>query len=500
MVITMRGIYTPVTKIRRQVFKKVAELAYNYDGDISKVDELPYNIIKGEVASYRESVFKERAIVAERIRLACGLSVRSADEHAPLSRDFSKAISTERVFETPLVNVIPFACNACDETAYIVTDNCRNCLAHPCTSLCPVKAVSIVNGRSHIDKEKCVRCGRCAEGCPYDAIVKYDRPCASACGVGAIESDHLGRAVINQDKCVSCGQCLVACPFAAIADKSQIFQLILAIKGGEEVIATIAPAFVGQFGPLATPDKIKAALLELGFSAVYEVAMGADAGAIEEAEHFVHNVPEKLPFLATSCCPSWSVMAKTLFPTLAHCVSDSLTPMVATARMIKKKHPNARVTFIGPCASKKLEAFRKSVVSDVNYVITFEELMGMFAARNIDFTSDGDTFVDDATASGRGYAVAGGVADAIVSCIKRNHPDMEVKVDRAEGLANCRKMLALAKAGKRDGYLLEGMACEGGCVGGAGTLQPLKKAAASVKKFAEEATYQNAMDAPKDEE
>lgn len=490
----MRGIFTPVTNIRRQVFKKVAELAYSFDGDYSKVDEIPYKIIKGEVASYRESVFKERAVVAERIRLACGLSVRSAAEHAPLSRDFEKAIATERVFEAPLVNVIPFACNACDETAYIVTDNCRNCMAHPCVSVCPVKAVSIQNGKSHIDKEKCVKCGRCAEFCPYDAIVKYDRPCAAACGVNAIESDHLGRAVINQDKCVSCGQCLVNCPFAAIADKSQIFQLILAIKGGDEIIASIAPAFVGQFGPLATPNKIKAALLELGFSDVYEVALGADAGAIEEAEHFVHKVPNELPFLATSCCPSWSVMAKTLFPDLAHCVSDSLTPMVATARIIKKEHPNAKVVFIGPCASKKLEAFRRTVRSDVDFVITFEELMGMFAAKAVDFSAECAETVEDAAATGRSYAVAGGVADAIVSCIKKTNPDATVNVDRAEGLANCKKMLQLAKAGKRNGYLLEGMACEGGCIGGAGTLQPLKKAAAQVKKFADESPYKNALD------
>lgn len=491
----MRGIYTPVTKIRRQVFQKVAELAYQYDGDYSKVDELPYEIIKGEVASYRESVFKERAIVAERIRLACGLSVRRSDEHAPLSKDFGKAISTGRVFETPLVNVIPFACNACDETSYTVTDNCRNCLAHPCTSVCPVKAVSIIDGRSHIDREKCVRCGRCAEFCPYDAIVKYDRPCAAACGVNAIESDELGRAVINQEKCVSCGQCLVNCPFAAIADKSQIFQLILALKEGTDVIATIAPAFVGQFGPLATPDKVKAALIELGFKAVYEVAIGADLGAVEEAHHYVEKVHSgEMPFLATSCCPSWSVMAKTLFPEIAHCVSDSLTPMVATARVVKKEHPKAKVVFIGPCASKKLEAFRKTVRSDVDYVITFEELMGIFAAKNIDFNAEEGISMNDAATTGRGYGVAGGVADAIVDCIKKEHPEMEVLVDRAEGLANCKKMLTLAKAGKRNGYLLEGMACEGGCIGGAGTLQPLKKAAAQVKRFAEEAEYSNILD------
>lgn len=489
----MRGLYTPVTKIRRQVFKKVAELAYT--GDYNRVDELPYEIIPGEVASYRESVFKERAIVAERIRLACGLNVRSAAEHAPISKDFDKAISTERVFETPLINVIPFACNACPTAAYEVTDNCRGCLAHPCTGACPTKAISIVNGKSQIDKEKCVKCGRCAESCPYSAIVKYERPCAAACGANAIESDELGRAKINYEKCVSCGQCLVNCPFAAIADKSQILQLILALKGEGEVIAEIAPAFVGQFGPLATPGKIKAALLEIGFSAVYEVALGADQVSIDEAREFVEEVPEKLPFLATSCCPSWSVFAKSVLgEDLAKCVSMSLTPMVATAREIKRLHPNARVCFIGPCASKKLEAFRRTVRSDVNYVITFEELMGIFAAKEIDFSANAGDSLDEAAATGRGYAVSGGVADAVVSCIQREHPGREVLVEHAEGLENCRKMLLLAKAGKRNGYLLEGMACEGGCIGGAGTLQPLKKAAASVKKYAEESPYPNVFD------
>ena len=182
--------------------------------------------------------------------------------------------------------MIPFACNACETTCYEVTDNCQGCLAHPCSSVCPVKAISIVDGRSTIDKEKCLKCGRCADTCPYHAIIKRERPCAAACGVGAIESDELGRAKINYDKCVSCGQCLVSCPFAAIADKSQILQLILALKSDEEVIAEIAPAFVGQFGPLATPAKVKAALLEIGFSDVYEVANGADDVSVSEAEEF----------------------------------------------------------------------------------------------------------------------------------------------------------------------------------------------------------------------
>ena len=334
----MRGITTPVTKIRRQVFTEIARLAYE-DGDYSRIEEIPYAIIPGESASYRDSVFKERAIVGERLRLAVGLPLRPVDQHAPVSQGINDSAIADMFYEPPLINVISFACNACEETSYTVTDLCRSCIAHPCTAVCPVKAVSIVNGRSFIDKSKCVKCGRCAQACPYTAIVKSERPCAAACGVNAIESDEYGRAKINYDKCVSCGQCLVSCPFSAIADKSQIFQLIQAIKRGDEVIAEVAPAFVGQFGPLASPEKVRAALRKIGFEHIYEVARGADIGAVEEAEEYIKNVPTgKLPFLATSCCPSWIMMAKQQFPEIAHCISDSMTPMVATARIIKEKH------------------------------------------------------------------------------------------------------------------------------------------------------------------
>lgn len=488
----MRGLYTPVTKLRRQVFAEVAKLAYADEDCHTRILELPYEIIPGEVAHYRESVFKERAIVSERIRLAMGLPLRKVDEPAPLSKGIEECLKPEKYYEPPLINVIPFACNACPEKSFVVSENCRGCLAHPCTSVCPKNAISIVNGKSYIDQDKCIKCGRCKDVCPYDAITKRVRPCAAACGVNAIENDYLGRAKINYDKCVSCGMCMVSCPFAAIADKSQIFQLILAMKSGEEVIAEIAPAFVGQFGPLATPDKIKEALKLLGFSSVYEVALGADIGALEEAHHYKKLVaPGILPFLATSCCPSWSVMAKNTFPEMAGCISDALTPMVATARLIKEKHPNAKVVFIGPCSAKKLEASRRSVRSDVDFVITFEELMGMFVAKGIEFADlEKTTSFHNATATGRGYAVAGGVAEAITNCIKEYYPDVEVKVDRAEGLDNCRKMLALAKAGKRQGYLLEGMACPGGCVAGAGTILPINRATAAVKEYQKKSSTQ----------
>ena len=490
----MRGIYSSVTDIRRKVFTEVARLAYE-GGDYSRIEELPYKIVPGEVAMHRESIFLERAIVGERLRLAIGLPLRPLDEHAPVSDGISESAIADKYYDPPLVNIIKFACNKCPEKSFHVSDMCQGCLAHPCVEVCPKKAISLVNGKSVIDQEKCIKCGRCKDVCPYGAILKMERPCAKACGMDAIGSDENGCAKINYDKCVSCGMCLVNCPFGAIADKGQIFQLIHSINRGDRVIAIVAPAFVNQFGPELTPEKVKPAMKMLGFDDVVEVAIGADLCTIEEAHDFMGKVPEKQPFMATSCCPSWSVMAKKLFPTLAPYISMALTPMVLTARLMKKEHKNCRVAFIGPCAAKKLEASRRTIRSDVDFVLTFEELMGMFQAKGINFAEvePGEPFTDS-TAAGRGFAVGGGVAQAVADCIKQIDPDREVKVQSAQGLHDCKRMLMLAKAGKYDGYLLEGMGCPGGCVAGAGTLQPIAKASASVKQYMNQAEHKLASE------
>ena len=462
----MRGIDTQVRQIRRRVFKEIANLAYTSENLKDDVEALPYKIVGAEAPAYRDSIYRERAVVTERIRMAMGLSLRPENVPVHLTQGLDESNIDQKYYEPPLVQVIPSACNACPVNRYVVTDKCRGCMAHPCQEVCPKEAVSMVNGKSHIDPEKCIRCGKCKAICPYDAISHQVRPCALACGVGAIESDEQGRAVINEEKCVSCGQCMVNCPFGAIADKSQIFQLIRAIQSGRKIIAQVAPAFVGQFGPGVTPDMIKTALKQLGFADVYETAIGADIGAAAEAEHYVHAVATgDLPFLLTSCCPSWSMLAKKFFPETIDNISNALTPMVATARKIKAEHPDASVVFIGPCASKKLEASRKSVRSDVDFVITFEELAGMFDARGIELKGIlAEDKLEDATGAGRGYGVAGGVASAIEACIREYYPDVDVNIEHAESLAECRKMLMLAKAGKKNGCLIEGMACPGGCI------------------------------------
>ena len=490
----MRGIPSLITDIRKSVFTEVARMAYagkGYEG----VDELPYVIVPGDQPLHRESVFLERAIASERVRLAMGLNIRPVQTRHLMTEGMDAAAVAEQYYQPPLVNIIPYACHCCPTNQYRVTESCQNCLAASCQKVCPKGAISFVNGKSYIDPEKCIKCGKCAKACPYHAIIHLERPCQAACGMDAIVSDEQGRATINQDKCVACGQCLVSCPFGAIVDKGQIFQVIQSIIKGDKVIAIVAPAFIGQFGKHSTPGKFIAAMKELGFARIVEVAVGADLCTIEEAKDFLEKVPAEQNYMATSCCPAWHSMIYKLFPSEVNNISMTLTPMVYTARLMKKKYPDCKVVFVGPCAAKKLEAIRADIRSDVDFVLTFEELQGMFEAKNINFeTIEPMHDLNEGSAAGRGFAVSGGVAGAVADMIRQTEPDAEVKTARAEGLRECRKLMTLAKAGKYNGYLLEGMACPGGCVAGAGTLLPVELASTVVGRYQKETDRQSPLD------
>ena len=483
----MRGIPSLITDIRKKVFTEVARMAYSGKG-YECANDLPYVIVPGDRPLHRESIFLERAIAGERVRLAMGLSLRPTDSRHLVTEGMDQAAVAEQYYEPPLINIIPYACHACPTNQYKVTDYCQNCLARSCEKVCPKGAIYMENGRSHIDQSKCIKCGKCAKACPYNAIIHLERPCAHSCGMDAIGSDEQGRAVINQDKCVACGQCLVSCPFGAIVDKGQIFQVVQSILQGDKVIAIVAPAFIGQFGKHSTPGKFIAAMKQLGFHRIVEVAVGADMCTIEEARDFMEKVPSQQKYMATSCCPAWHSMIYKLFPSETGNISMTLTPMVYTARLMKQKYPGCKVVFVGPCAAKKLEAIREDIRSDVDFVLTFEELQGMFEAKEINFeTIEPVSDLNEGTAAGRGFAVSGGVAGAVTNLVHETHPELEIKTARAEGLRDCRKMMTLAKAGKYNGCLLEGMACPGGCVAGAGTLLPVELAANVVSRYQQEA-------------
>ena len=492
----MRGIPSLITDIRKKVFTEVARMAYSGKG-YEGVDELPYRIVPGDQPLHRDSIFLERAIASERVRLAMGLNMRPIQTRHLMTEGMDAAAVAQQYYEPPLVNIIPYACHACPTNQYKVSNYCQNCLAASCQQVCPKNAISFRNNRSYIDLDKCIRCGKCAKACPYNAIVHLERPCAAACGMDAIGSDEHGRAVIHQDKCVACGQCLVSCPFGAIVDKGQIFQVIQSILQGDQVIAIMAPAFIGQFSGLASPGKLVTAMKQLGFHRLVEVAIGADVCTVEEAKDFLEKVPAEQDYMATSCCPAWHSMIEKLYPGEMDKISMTLTPMVFTARLMKKQYPGCKVVFVGPCAAKKLEAIREDIRSDVDFVLTFEELMGMFEAKEIDFATIAESdLLNEGSAAGRGFAVAGGVAKAVTDLVHKEHPDLPINTARAEGLRDCRKLMTMAKAGKYKGYLLEGMACPGGCVAGPGTILPVEKAQKLVETYSKAAKLDSPLDSP----
>lgn len=488
----MRGIATPITYLRREVFRNVADAAYE-DWKPEDVNQIPFTMIQGDIPQYRDSVEREREIVRARVRLALNMDLGKTFDTVVEPNCDLEALGTRMVSED-LMKVIPQACEACEEKSFFVTNSCHGCLAHPCISVCPVKATSMQNGQSFIDQEACIKCGKCFDVCPYGSIIKNERPCNAACGVNAFTKDDQDRAVIIPEKCVACGMCMVSCPFGAIMDKSEIYQVVESFKKNTQISAIIAPAFVGQFGDKVSPEQVIEGLFLLGFTDVKEVAYGADITTVDEAKHFLKHVPVDQPFLATSCCPAWTKMAKSELKEMSYCVSESSSPMIETATAIKKKYPETKIVMVGPCSAKKWEATFADVHKSVDYVLTFEEVNAMLISRGIVLEDLVPTHnFGDASFDGRGFAVSGGVAAAVENVIRRLDPDRLVKIDRAENLASCRKMVLLAKAGKKDGYLLEGMACPGGCVGGAGTIIHQNKASAHVQNYARSSQKASAL-------
>lgn len=461
-----------------------------------ELESIPFKIIKDDNPHYRCCAFRERAIVRERLRLACGLDLLERGAHELRLPDINKIITPESIISEPLVNVIKIGCEKCPEDSVVVTDLCRNCLAHPCVLVCPVNAVSIIDGRSTINQEKCIKCLRCTNVCPYEAITRRGRPCAQACGVDAIFSDPDGFAEIDQEKCVDCGLCTVSCPFGAIADKTEIVQVLTALEQKIEINAIVAPSFVSQFGRKVSPGAIFKALHQVGFHDVREVALGADVDIIIEAGKLAGIIKKEdveRSFLGTSCCPSWVLTARNHFPELERNISESYTPMVETAREFKEERPaGSKVVFIGPCIAKKHESLQAPMADFVDFVLTFEEMAAIFVAMGIDLmeietASSGQT-IDDASELGRGFPVAGGVSDAISVYAERVHGIKPVEIAKADTLRECRKLLSSIKGGKIQPDLVEGMACPDGCIGGPGTLAPLKTAHRAVVAFREEAS------------
>ena len=471
----MRKFDTKVQHIKYKVLREVARLAW--DGKLlENVLDIPGKLVPGKEATSRCCVYKERAIIGDRVKVAMG-----GDKSNP-----------------NVIEVIEIACDECPVGGYEVTNACRGCLAHRCEDVCKFGALTFDHNHvAHIDKSKCKECGACAKVCPFAAIVSRKRPCQNACKVKAISMNEDKSACIDNSKCIQCGACVYQCPFGAISDKSFIVDAIEILKNSKtesgennyKTYAVVAPSISSQFS-YAKLGQVITGLKKLGFHDVIEAALGADMVAMEEAK----ELSEK-GLLTSSCCPAFVQYIKTAFPKLVDHISHNMSPMAVLAKYIKETTPGAKVIFIGPCTAKKAEAQLESVKPYVDSVLTFEELQALFDSRDFDLSTFEEGVLDNASYFGRIFARSGGLTDAAVQAMKEQNIDFEIKPVVCDGIEACKLALLKLNKGILDGNFIEGMACVGGCINGAGCLTHGEKNKAEVDKYGREALEKTITDA-----
>ena len=456
---------TRVQELKYRVLKEIAKAVYS-GTLLEDYNEIPKRISPGPKSTMRCCIYKERAIVLERMKLALG---------------GNKNIDN-------VVEVIKIACDECPLGGYEVTNRCRGCIAHRCEQSCRKEAIKFDERTraAYIDKTKCVNCGMCAKACQYNAIQNFIRPCEQSCKVKAISMDEDQAAKIDDSKCIQCGACVYQCPFGAIMDKSYIKDAIEILKDSENsrkypVYAIVAPSISTQFKDYKL-GQVVTAIKELGFQDVVEAALGADMVSYSEAKELAEK-----GFLTSSCCPTFVSFIKKNFPTLVEHISSNLSPMATIAKWIKSHHPECKIMFIGPCISKKQEIKQEAVRQYVDLTLTFEELQALIDAREIDMASLKESELDNASYYGRIFARSGGLTDAVKEALKEQGSDFEAKPMFVDGIDNCRLMLNKAKSPSRDFNFIEGMACLGGCIGGPCCLTHEMRDKSEVDKYGHEA-------------
>jgi [FeFe] hydrogenase (group B1/B3) len=468
----MRKFDTKVQHLKYKVLREVARQAWN-DTLLENVLEIPKIIVPGKVPTMRCCVYKERAILAERVKLAMGGNKENPN----------------------VIEVIDIACDECPAAGYEVTDSCRGCLAHRCEDVCKRGAISFdQNHVAHIDKTKCVECGQCSKVCPYSAIANRKRPCQNACKIKAITINEDNAAAINNDKCISCGACVYQCPFGAIMDKSFILDTISLLKEAQtnkdvQVYAVVAPSISSQF-TYAKLGQVIAGLKALGFHTVIEAALGADMVSHAESRELAEK-----GFLTSSCCPAFVSYVKSAYPDLIPHISHNLSPVATIAKYIKEHSDNAKIVFVGPCTAKKAEAQLEAVKPYIDNVITFEELQALFDSRDIEITELEEDVLDNASYFGRIFARSGGLSDAVRQALKEQNIDFDLKPIACNGIEECRTALLKKSKNVLDANFIEGMACVGGCIGGAGCLTHGEKNKSQVDDYGRQAHEKTITDA-----
>ena len=464
--------------IKREILVRLIK-AFLSDDFAENTRLIPYDMRpKGCEVPYRCCVHKERAILRDRTIAGLGMSIEEADDSTLLSTLAKKSLKRKKP-EKETLTVLTTACKGCVPSRIYVTDLCQGCVARPCVNTCKFGAISIQNGKSVIDPAKCKNCGMCVQVCPYQAITKIIVPCENACPVNAITKDESGYAKIDFEKCISCGKCIVACPFGAVHEKNQIIDVLKNIKAGKKVIAMVAPATMGQLP--CTPQQLKTAIMQLGFSDVYEVAQGADITTKNEAEEFEERMEDGEEFMTTSCCASYNQLVEKHIPEMKQYRSNTKTPLYYTAEIVKRENPDAVTVFFSPCNAKRKEAMDNP---NIDFVLNYKEVGAWFIALGVQVSDCKETkFKAEASSEGRNYAVSGGVAKAVQTMLPEHIPVYPVIINGLDKEA-IRDLKKYARTGECElGNLIEVMACLGGCLGGSGTVNMYKYAQKQLAEY-----------------
>jgi len=496
-----RAFTTVIQQIRHDVLTHLARMATQ--GSLARaIDTIPGLVVPGTRPRFRCCVHRERAVVRDRVKLALGASAPAE----PGLRTSAQEISSHGI-----VQVIEEACEECPLDRFMVTEACQGCITHPCIDACKPGAIVQVNRRAFIHQDKCVDCGLCYSACPFGAIVDRERPCIRACPVKAISYGEEKIARIDYTRCIDCGLCVFKCPFGAISDTSCITQMVALLRGAPSdalapgaVHAIAAPAIAAQF-PGVPLGRLYSALRRLGFAAVHEAAHGADLVLPREALELQEKIRAG-SFLTSSCCPAWVDVIRKHFPSLASHISSAPSPMIAMGRHVRDNCPQAITVFLGPCIAKKAEAQKPENAGAIDWVMTFEEVSALIDAAGIDIATCEDVPLEEASSFGRAFARCGGVGEAVAEAVDEvsrtvapaaggvpaqvlGGEALKVRPVVCDGASDCLRMLQQTTAGTPPGNFLEGMACEGGCVGGPGSLNHSSKAKLFVNQHSRAAMF-----------
>lgn len=468
-------------EIKNEILERIVEAFFSEDFE-NNARLIPYDMRpKGSDVPYRCCIYKERAILKERVKAGLGFALEEDDETKLLSTFAKEAIERKEPDTDPLT-VLDAACVGCVPSRIYVTDLCQGCVARPCQTACKFGAISMVDGKSKIDGSKCKNCKMCMRACPYNAIVKLAVPCEDACPVGAIHKDENNITRIDFDRCITCGKCVAACPFGAVNEKSQLVDIMKNIKAPDKkLVAMIAPSIAGQFG--CSIYKLKSAIKKAGFDEVIEVAQGADITTINEAKEFEERMEEGAPFMTTSCCAGYNNLTATSLPEIQEFKSTTGTPLFYTAQIVREQYPDAISVFVSPCVAKRKEGMNNE---NVDYVMNYQELNALIKGRKINIEEcKEEKFDKESSKQARNFGVTGGVADAVCSVLKDKESAKPYVID---GLTkdSIKELKKFAKDKScPDCNLIEVMCCEGGCIGGNAVIKSQRDAKKQLKTLLE---------------